>query len=172
MRLKRLPKPSSGRWLCWKRSRRRQPRPPSRPNWPRLNPNWRFEMWITQVELHQIKSYGKRTTIDLAQGVNAICGKNGAGKSTILEAIGLALFGKSAYKNQEQFIHEKAKKGEITITLFDSRDERLYQVVRPIKGGAPYVYDPETRRELATGVEDVQQWLRDCIRVEPTTDLK
>ena len=129
-------------------------------------------MWITRVELDNIKSYGKRTSIDLAQGVNAICGRNGAGKSTVLEAIGLALFGKSGYKNQEQFIHEKAKKGEITITLFDSRDERLYQVVRPIKGGAPYVFDPETKRQLATGVEDVQQWLRDCIRVEPTTDLK
>ncbi len=126
-------------------------------------------MWISQVELEAIKSYGQRAKIELRPGVNAICGQNGAGKSTILEAIGYALFGKSAYK-QEQFINEKAKKGEIVITLVDSRDDRLYQVVRPIKGSMPYVYDPETdpkaRRRLAEGSDGVQRWLCECMGVE------
>ena len=129
-------------------------------------------MWINRVELHNIKSYGHRTTIELAQGVNAICGQNGAGKTTILEAIGLALFSQSSYKNQDQLINLRAKRGEITITVIDSRDDRAYQVVRPLKGGSPYVYDPETNRQVASGVNDVQQWLRDCMGVEPTTELQ
>ncbi|MCG3212535.1 MAG: Chromosome partition protein Smc [Anaerolineae bacterium] len=129
-------------------------------------------MWISQVELHNIKSYGARTTIELAPGINAVCGQNGAGKSTILEAIGLALFGQSTYKNQEQLINAKAKRGEIVVTVVDSRDEREYQVVRPLKGGPPYVFDSETNRQLASGVDDVQRWLRDTIGVESTTDLK
>lgn len=57
-------------------------------------------MWINRVELQNIKSYGPPTTIELTAGVNAICGQNGAGKSTVLEAIGLALFGQSTYKNR------------------------------------------------------------------------
>ena len=129
-------------------------------------------MWISQVELHNIKSYGHQTKIDLAQGVNAICGQNGAGKSTILEAIGYALFGKSSYKNQDQFINEKAKKGEIVVTVVDSRDDRCYQVLRPIKGGSAYVYDPETNHRLAEGTDDVKRWLCECMGVEPTTDLE
>lgn len=132
-------------------------------------------MWISQVELESIKSYGQHTEIELRQGVNAICGQNGAGKSTILEAIGYALFGKSTYK-QEQFINEKAKKGEIVITLVDSRDDRFYQVVRPIKGSMPYVYDPETdpkaRRKLAEGTDGVQRWLCECMGVESTANLE
>lgn len=129
-------------------------------------------MWISRVELHNIKSYGQKTKIDLAQGLNAICGQNGSGKSTILEAIGYAIFGKSAYQNQSHFINEKAKKGEIVITLVDNRDDREYEVVRPIKGGMPYVFDPETKRKIAEDTKNVQRWLRDCMGIEPTTDLK
>lgn len=129
-------------------------------------------MWINRVELDNIKSYGQKTTIELAPGVNAICGQNGAGKTTIVEAIGLALFGQSSYKNQDQLVNLQAKRGEIAITVVDSRDDRAYQVVRPLKGGSPYVYDPETKRQLASGVGDVQRWLRDCMGVEPTTDLQ
>lgn len=129
-------------------------------------------MWINRVELHNIKSYGNRTAVELAQGVNAICGQNGAGKTTVLEAIGLALFSQSSYRNQDQLINVRAKRGEIVITLIDSRDDRAYQVVRPLKGGSPYVYDPETKRQVATGVNDVQQWLRDCMGVESTTELQ
>jgi len=129
-------------------------------------------MWIDRVELINIKSYGSSTTIDLAQGVNAIYGQNGAGKSTILEAIGLALFGQSSYKNQDQLINLRAKKGEIIITVIDSRDDRAYEVIRPLKGGTPYVYDPEVERQVASGVTDVLQWLRDCMGVEPNADLQ
>ncbi len=129
-------------------------------------------MWIRQVELHNIKSYGQKTKIDLTPGLNAICGQNGAGKSTILEAIGYALFGKSAYRKQDQFVNEKAKRGEIAITVLDSRDDRLYQVVRPLKGGTTYVYDPETKGRLAEGTSDVRHWLCDCMGVEATTDLE
>ncbi len=129
-------------------------------------------MWIDRVELHNIKSYGPSTSIKLTQGVNAICGQNGAGKTTILEAIGLALFGQSSYKNQDQLINLQAKKGKISITVIDSRDDRAYQVVRPLKGGTPYVYDPQTKRQVASGVSDVQQWLRDCMGVEASTELQ
>jgi len=43
------------------------------------------------LELKNIKSYSKET-IDFFEGINGICGENGHGKTTILEAIGYVLF--------------------------------------------------------------------------------
>ncbi len=48
-------------------------------------------MRILSVELQNLRSY-RQATVEFAPGVNAILGHNGAGKSTILSAIGLALF--------------------------------------------------------------------------------
>lgn len=127
-------------------------------------------MWITGVELHNIKSYVQSGTIPFSQGVNTISGPTGAGKSTILEAIGFALFGARMHK-QKNFIREGAKKGEITVSLIDSIDEREYQVVRPLGGGDPYVFDPEVKRKLVTGRQDVYDWLKEHMRVSPAADM-
>jgi len=43
---------------------------------------------LISLELENIKSYAARTRIDLTPGLNAICGRNGSGKTTVLEAIG------------------------------------------------------------------------------------
>ncbi len=48
-------------------------------------------MQILSVDLENVKSY-ERAQINFTQGVNSIVGHNGAGKSTILEAIGFTLF--------------------------------------------------------------------------------
>ena len=52
-------------------------------------------MHIAYIELQNVKSYEKSGRIEFAKGINAISGQNGAGKSTILEAIGFALSGLS-----------------------------------------------------------------------------
>lgn len=129
-------------------------------------------MWIKQVELKNIKSYGEAQTIRFKSGINAICGPNGAGKSTVLEAIGLALFDTPPYRPLRQFVREGAKRGEIVVTFVDTRDEREYQVVYPVGSGSPYIYDPETKQKSPTGKADVKDWLNDHLSVGPTADLK
>ncbi len=128
-------------------------------------------MWITQVELKNIKSHAAAEPIRFAPGVNAITGPTGAGKSTILEAIGFALFDALPYK-QKQFLREGEKRGDIAISFVDALDEREYQVVRSVGGGTPYVYDPEVKRKIATGKQDVMDWLKEHLGVEPTADLR
>jgi len=128
-------------------------------------------MWITRLELRNIKSYGPSTRIELAPGVNAITGPNGAGKSTLLEAIGFALFD-AAPHTQKRFVREGARRGEIVVTFVDALDEREYQVVRPVGGGSPYVYDPEIRRRIVTGKQDVLDWLHEHLGVDPTAKLR
>jgi len=128
-------------------------------------------MWITQLELRNVKSYSESTRIRFAPGVNAITGPNGAGKSTILEAIGFALFDAAPHA-QRRFVREGAGKGEIVVSFVDAQDEREYQVVRPVGGGTPYVYDPEIRRRIVTGKQNVLDWLHEHLGVDPTARLK
>lgn len=47
-------------------------------------------MLITCIELENIKSY-RHIVIDFRRGTTAISGSNGAGKTTVVEAIGYAL---------------------------------------------------------------------------------
>ena len=127
-------------------------------------------MHITKVELKDVKSYTKSGSIWFPEGVNAITGPTGAGKSTILEAIGFALFDTLPYA-QKRFVREGAKRGEVVVSFVDALDEREYQVVRPVGGGTLYVYDPEIRRRIVTGKSDVVDWLKEHLGVESTADL-
>lgn len=88
-------------------------------------------MKILEVTLENIKSYEDRTEIPLQEGVTAILGENGSGKSTIQEAIGFALFDSLPFNNNE-FVREGASSGtvEVTIELDESDDGQRYRVTR------------------------------------------
>ncbi|MFL5701982.1 MAG: AAA family ATPase, partial [Ktedonobacteraceae bacterium] len=111
-------------------------------------------MLITRIELENIKSY-RQVIIDFRRGTTAISGANGAGKTTIVEAIGFALFGFLPY-NQTQFVREGEKFGQVVVHLIGS-DDRPYTVERRCGSGAHwFVYDREadSRVEQRTDVLD------------------
>ena len=127
-------------------------------------------MQILHVELENIKSY-ERASIDFAPGVNAIVGHNGAGKSTILEAIGFTLFDSIPYKASD-FLREGARTGSVAVTFVGSQDERPYRVERRLGGSHLYVaYDVELQAKLCEGKNDVLAFVRKQIGADPTIDL-
>ena len=85
---------------------------------------------IESVTLDGIKSYGEETTIDLGAGVTAILGDNGAGKSTIQEAVGYALFDSHPFSNQERLVRDGESAGEITVTFTNRATDEEYTVRR------------------------------------------
>ena len=116
-------------------------------------------MKIIALDLENTKSYAA-AHVDFADGVNAIVGHNGAGKSTILEAIGFALFDSLGYK-QDDFVREGAKTAQITVTFRSDHDERAYQVVRRCgSSNQHYIYDPELDARVCEGKADVLAFLR------------
>lgn len=127
-------------------------------------------MHILTLELENIKSY-TNSRIDFAEGINAIVGQNGAGKSTILEAIGFVLFDALDY-SQSEFVREGAKQASITVTFVSSADERPYQAFRRI-GSSPAqtIFDPETGLRVCSGKVDFTAFLRQHLAVDPGTDL-
>src|SRR4030095_16910324 len=104
------------------------------------------EMHVTRVELDNIKSY-ERAEFDFQRGITAITGENGAGKTTILEAIAWSLFDMLDYR-KEDFLRRGAKKGSVRVTFESDTDERPYTVYRDTAQGY-YVYDEGLSIKLA-----------------------
>ena len=128
-------------------------------------------MRIVSLELENTKSYHK-SRVGFTEGVNAIVGHNGAGKSTILEAIGFALFDSlNGYKHSD-FVREGAKSATVTVTFISNLDERHYQVIRRCGSSNQYtVYDSDLGAKLCDGKTDVTDFLRRHMGVDPSADL-
>lgn len=103
-------------------------------------------MYIHSLTLRGIKSYRKECTITFKEGINFIAGKNGAGKTTIIESIGYLLFWIRPYQYKE-LLATGEKEGYLSIT-FRGNDERMYRISRALrKDKCKYV----TLEDLQTG---------------------
>ncbi|HKX29369.1 MAG TPA: SMC family ATPase, partial [Blastocatellia bacterium] len=125
-------------------------------------------MQITKVELKNIKNHAEAEFV-FQPGVVAICGPNGSGKTTILEAIAWALFDHLDYK-REDFVKRGAKRGQVAVGFISDLDQREYLVTRDT-GGGYFVYDPVTKMRLIEQKNQVLPWLRQQIGVDPGADL-
>ena len=97
-------------------------------------------MQILSITLKNIKPH-KDKEFNFVNGINVLSGSNGAGKSTIFEAIGYALFGVNASDfvgNIERFITIGAKKGEVTVTFVTDEGE-TYKVSRTVGAGSKWL---------------------------------
>jgi exonuclease SbcC len=126
-------------------------------------------MHISKVQLENIKSH-VLSTFEFTRGTTAITGENGAGKTTIIEAIAWALFDLLEYK-KEDFVRRGAKKGSVTVTFESGLDEREYVVYRDT-GTGYHVLDPRLDTRVAVKKEEVFRFLWQHLGLEPGTDLK
>ena len=83
-------------------------------------------MRITKLLVENFKSFKERFEVEFTEGLNIVVGDNEAGKSTILEAINLALTG---------FYINRPLRGELNQYLFNEASVRNY--LDSLKGGAP-----------------------------------
>jgi exonuclease SbcC len=128
-------------------------------------------MEILSVTLKNFKAHRDRQFV-FQPGTNAICGENGAGKTSILEAIAWTLFNyRGQYKN-EDLVCNGAGSAQATVRLISSRDDRTYDVQRCTSRGYT-LYDPQLDERLPyKHIEDeIMPWLRQHMGVAPGTDL-
>lgn len=126
-------------------------------------------MHISKIELENIKSHVS-SKFEFSRGTTAITGENGAGKTTIIEAVAWVLFDLLEYK-KEDFVRRGAKKGSVRITFESSLDEREYIVYRD-SGAGYHVTDPRLNTRIADKKDEVFRFLWQHLGLEPGTDLK
>jgi DNA repair protein SbcC/Rad50 len=126
---------------------------------------------ILSVTLKNFKAHSDRA-FAFQPGTNAISGENGAGKTSILEAIAWVLFDHKGDYKTEDFIRNGATAGQATVQFISSRDQRTYEVQRSTRSGYT-LYDPQLNEKLNISriKEEVQPWLREHLGVSPGTDL-
>ena len=125
-------------------------------------------MHIKRIQLTKIKSH-RNATFEFERGTTAITGTNGAGKTTIIEAIAWTLFGFLDYK-KDDFVSRGEKKGEVRLTV-ETSDQKIYIIYRDT-GSGYYVFDPAINAKIAEKGEEVTDFLRRILQVEAGTDLK
>lgn len=126
-------------------------------------------MHVTRIELENIKCHSD-AKFEFARGTTAITGENGAGKTTIIEAIAWTLFDLLDYK-KDDFVRRGAKKGSARVTFESGIDGREYTVYRDT-GTGYYVYDPGLNIRIADKKEEVLRFLWRHLGVEAGTDLE
>ncbi|MEM6598382.1 MAG: SMC family ATPase [Cyanobacteria bacterium P01_C01_bin.69] len=128
-------------------------------------------MQILSVALTNFKTH-KEQTFHFELGTNAICGENGAGKTSILEAIAWALFNYQGNYRKEDLIRNGASSAQVIVTFISSRDSRTYEVQRSTTSNYT-IHDPQLAENLpfTRTKDEVLPWLRQHIGVAPGTDL-
>ncbi len=86
-------------------------------------------MIIDYIRLEDFLSH-KDTTVNFENGVNIIYGKNGAGKSSIVDAIRFALFGEKRGDKISELIRSRAQ--ECSVTVGFKLNENYYEVFRSL----------------------------------------
>lgn len=93
-------------------------------------------MIINNIILENFKSH-KKTNIKLNNGISVILGRNGAGKSTILEAISYAFF-KQVNGKMDEIIRKKSEETDIIkqmkVTIKFNHNGKDYQLIRGRRG--------------------------------------
>lgn len=128
-------------------------------------------MQILSVTLTNFKTH-KEKQFDFELGTNAICGENGAGKTSILEAIAWVLFYYQGNYKKEDLIRNGANNAQARVAFISSRDSRTYEVQRSTSGGY-IIFDPQLNERLpyTRTKDEVLPWLRQHLGVAPSTDL-
>jgi len=126
-----------------------------------------------QLSLTNFLSYRKATLDFRGLHTACICGANGAGKSSLLEAITWAIWGESRAATEDDVIHSGADEVHV-IFVFEHQDA-VYRVLRSRRrgGGATLEFQVETptgyRALTERGMRSTQQLICEHLRLDYDT---
>jgi exonuclease SbcC len=126
-------------------------------------------MLIRTLRLKNIKSYGEGSegagiTVNFQAGVNRVAGRNGHGKTTLIEALGYALFfaepdNEEKFKTATYFLRNGEKVGEIDVAFAHGGESyRIERDIGQVKRRSK-VLQLSDESTCAEGDEAVSSWL-------------
>lgn len=125
-------------------------------------------MHLNKLVMRNFKKF-RRAEVEFQDGLTGIIGSNGAGKSTIVEAIAWALYGNRASSIKRDFIRN-AHAGEsdpVEIRLAISLGKQELVIYRAMKGKAlmPEAFLILDGQRIATGTKEVDQRLEEILKI-------
>ena len=128
-------------------------------------------MRLLELELQNIKAF-KEVTIAFGPGVNGLLGRNGAGKTTIQQAIGYALFNHLSPAIKD-FVREGNSRGTIRVRMRSARDSLTYDIYRTVGSGTQnYVFNCDDGYKVCEGTSDVLSFVEEHLGSLGSTDMK
>ena len=111
-------------------------------------------MTLDTLTLQNFKRYAE-FSLEFEDGLCGILGRNGSGKSTILEGINFALYGD--YKGSKELVKTAGTEGNVKVVLDFTVDEKEYRATREFRGKAMTAYAnlQEAGENIATGAKEV-----------------
>ena len=124
-------------------------------------------MIFTKLRLNNFKSH-QNTTIEFKNGISVIVGENGAGKSTILEAIGFALFKQHA-ANIDDLVRNNANTMSVELEFIAQGKE--YKIVRDKKSELTSSIYTKTSKDggfvkICSGDEEVSEEVSQILDID------
>ncbi|MGB3558090.1 MAG: AAA family ATPase, partial [Geitlerinemataceae cyanobacterium] len=126
-----------------------------------------------QLKLKNFFSYRSASLDFRGLHVACICGENGAGKSSLLEAISWSIWGKSRAASEDDTIHSGEKEVQVDFTF--AMQEEVYRVIRRrVRGQSSslefQIKTPSGFRSLTgKGLRATQQILLDYVKLDYDT---
>ena len=125
-------------------------------------------MIFTKLKLNNFKSH-QNTTIEFNTGISVIVGENGAGKSTILEAISFALFKQHTAKKIDDLVRNNAK--SMAVELEFTSYGKQYKIVREKKSNLKSSIYTKTSVDggyvhICSGDKEVNEQIRQILAVD------
>lgn len=125
--------------------------------------------WVKMIEFTNIVwknllSYGNnKTEFIFSKGINKISATNGSGKSSIIDALNYALFGKPYRKIKlSQLINSKNKKGMEVYLTFNKQDD-VYRIERGLKPEFFRIFKNDELVPVSSSKKGYQEILEDDI---------
>ena len=125
-------------------------------------------MIFTKLKLNNFKSH-ERTIIKFEKGISVIVGENGAGKSTILEAISFALFKQHTAKKIDDLVRNNAQ--SMSVELEFNSNGRQYKIIREKKSNLKSSIYKKTSLDgdyvhICTGDKEVASEIRQILDID------
>ena len=125
-------------------------------------------MIFTKLKLNNFKSH-QNTVIGFNKGISVIVGENGAGKSTILEAISFALFKQHTAKRMDDLVRNNANSMSVELEFVSNGKE--YKIVREKKSNLKSSIYTKTSSDggfvhICTGDKEVNEEIRQILDID------
>ncbi|HEX7445382.1 MAG TPA: AAA family ATPase, partial [Methanothrix sp.] len=125
-------------------------------------------MHLNKLVMRNFKKF-RRAEVEFQDGLTGIVGSNGAGKSTIVEAIAWALYGNRASSIKRDFIRNahagESDPVEIRLTLSLGKQELVIYRAMKGKGLMPEAFLILDGQRIAAGTKEVDQRLEEILKI-------